>query len=267
MKNSYLPLLLFSLLPTASLAARQTVNFNRDWLFSRADTVGAWQHTFNDASWETVHLPHDFQISQEWVTPSADEKADMDNPVANVKSRLSARGFKETGVGWYRKSFKADPDWKGKRILLDFEGIMLNGDVWLNGHKVGVSDYGYLGFDTDITPYMNWDGDNVISVRADTGRPENSRWYTGGGIYRDVNIIVTDPQKYFARHPLYVTTPDVSPEKATVILQAEITNLSDSKEPISILTEIKDAEGNAVYSNLSSLNFNPKQRQKEYRLD
>ncbi len=262
--------LAFSLLTLcipSSLFARDKININRDWLFSRNDTIEAWTPDFNDVSWIKVHLPHDFQISQEWIMPSPDEKADMDNPVANVKSRLSARGFKETGVGWYRKRFTADPQWRNKRILLDFEGIMLNGDVWINGHKVGVSDYGYLGLESDITPYVNWTGDNVITVRADTGQPENSRWYTGGGIYRDVNLIVTNPDTYFSRHPLYITTTNVTPDKSDINIQAEIVNYSQTLDTIYVNSVIYDGDNNIVYSKKNALAFNPKQKQKEYKLD
>ncbi len=125
----------------------------------------------------------------------------MTNSAANTRSRLSARAFKEMGAGWYRKTFRADPSWKGRRVLLDFEGIMLTGDVYFNGSRVGGTDYGYLGFEADITPLIDFDGDNIVAVRADTGKPENSRWYTGGGLYRNVNLIVTDPGLHFTRHP------------------------------------------------------------------
>lgn len=250
-----------------SVSAREKQNINRGWLFSRTDTVGAVVPGFNDSGWEKVNLPHDFQISQPWVEPSPDERPDKDNPVANITSRLSARGFKEPGVGWYRRSFQASPEWKGKRVLIDFEGIMLVGDVWVNGIKVGGTDYGYLGFETDITPYLRWDAPNVIVVRADTGKAENSRWYTGGGLYRDVNIVVTDPDLHFARHPFRITTPEVSPEAAAVVLQAEIVKNSADKNPIKVLSRILAPDGSEVYAGTAVLPFNSKQKTREYRLD
>lgn len=111
---------------------------------------------------------HDFQIEQTW-----DESAG------------GARGFKAMGTGWYRKHFKANPAWKGKRVLLDFEGIMLVGDVWVNGRKVGSTDYGYLGFETDITDLLKYDEDNVVAVWASTGKKKRialvyGRWFVSG---------------------------------------------------------------------------------------
>ena len=115
-----------------------------------------------------------------------------DKPDGKRKSRLSPRGFKEMGIGWYRKSFVPDSAWIGKRVLLDFEGIMLTGDVYLNGTIVGGTDYGYLGTEIDLSAGLKYGQKNTVAVKADTGKPENSRWYTGGGLYRDVNLIVTD---------------------------------------------------------------------------
>ena len=168
--------------------------FSRDSLFSQT---------------EKVDVPHDFQIVQPWVAPAADERADNSDAAANTKSRLSARGFKEMGTGWYRKTLAADSaEWKDRRILLDFEGIMLVGDVWLNGQHIGRTDYGYLGFETDITRYLRYDRENVIVVKANTMTEKNSRWYTGGGLFRHVSLVTTAKDIFFNRHPLYITTRD-----------------------------------------------------------
>ncbi len=89
--------------------AAETIPLNRGWLFQRGDIAGAENPEFNSAGWETINVPHDFQISQDWVAPTADEIGDANNPVANIASRLSSRGFKEMGSGWYRKILHADP--------------------------------------------------------------------------------------------------------------------------------------------------------------
>ena len=241
MKHKLLSALIAFTLASPVFAAdsgRTVENFNFGWKFHAGDTCGAPDRSFNDSRWTPVSLPHDFQISQPWVAPAADEKADMTNSAANTRSRLSARAFKEMGAGWYRKTFRADPSWKGRRVLLDFEGIMLTGDVYFNGSRVGGTDYGYLGFEADITPLIDFDGDNIVAVRADTGKPENSRWYTGGGLYRNVNLIVTDPRLHFTRHPLRITTPDVSDSSASVVIDAELTNAIKDYKEIRVLAEI-----------------------------
>lgn len=247
--------------------SRLKINLNRGWLFSRTDTVGVLDKDFDDTAWEKVNLPHDFLISQPWVEPGRDERPDMNNPAANVKSRLSARAFKEPVTGWYRKTFYAPGEWKDKIILLDFEGIMLVGDVWVNGVKAGSTDYGYLGFETDITKLLNWDGPNVIAVRADTGRPDNSRWYTGGGLYRDVNIVLMNPAMHFTRHPFRITTPEVSSDKASVVLQAEIFNSSRKSGKMYVAARINGPQGTLVYCDTLELAFKSRQKTKEYRLD
>lgn len=270
MKHKLLSALLAFTLTTPVFAAdsgRTVENFNFGWKFHAGDTCGAPDRSFNDSRWTPVSLPHDFQISQPWVAPAADEKADMTNSAANTRSRLSARAFKEMGAGWYRKTFRADPSWKGRRVLLDFEGIMLTGDVYFNGSRVGGTDYGYLGFETDITSLIDFDGDNIVAVRADTGQPENSRWYTGGGLYRNVNLIVTDPRLHFTRHPLRITTPDVSDSCASVVIDAELTNAIKDYKEIRVLAEITDADGQTVSSRTLTLPFNRRQRTNEYRVD
>lgn len=245
---------------------RLKYNINQNWTFSAGENAGAEAPGFDDSLWERVCLPHDFQICQPWIEPSADEVPDMDNPMANVKSRLSSRGFKEMGQGWYRKSFTPADEWQGKRVLLDFEGIMLWGDVYLNGHHVGGTDYGYLGFEVDVTDKLKYGEPNVIAVKADTGRPENSRWYTGGGLYRDVNIYVTDASLYFTRHPLSITTPVVDKNRSSVVVGAEIATFADV-DSIDVGIEIFDRGGGVVYSGRSRHWVHPRQHIREFRLD
>ena len=245
---------------------RQTIPANNGWLFYAGDANGAEVASFDDSSWQEVNLPHDFQIHQPWVAPAADERSDDDNPMANIRSRLSARAFKEMGQGWYRKTFTPPAEWKGKRILVDFEGILLVGDVYLNGERIGGTDYGYLGFDADISKKLKFGEPNVIAVKADTGAPENSRWYTGAGIYRDVNFIVTDPTQYFVRHPFSITTPVAEAGKSTVVIDAEMANYVKD-DSIRVGIEIIDPEGRTVYSGVKSHWNNRKQHIREFRLD
>ncbi|MDE7136181.1 MAG: beta-galactosidase, partial [Muribaculaceae bacterium] len=242
-------------------------NLNPGWRFARGTNSEAVAVDFDDSNWRIVNLPHDFQIEQPWVVPDADEKADKNNAVANVASRLSSRGFKEMGEGWYRRELKADSAWISKRVLLDFEGIMLVGDVYFNGSKIGGTDYGYLGFEVDVTGKLNYDRPNVIAVRADTGEPENSRWYTGGGLYRDVNVVVTDADMYFTRHPLYITTPVVTDSVATVRIQAEIAAPKYKGKELKVMARITDADGNNVYERTVDIPFNRKQKTNEYLVD
>ncbi|MCH5229802.1 MAG: DUF4982 domain-containing protein [Muribaculaceae bacterium] len=255
-------LLLFSF----SLSAQEVYDFNFDWKFLRGDSFTYSKSDFDDSNWQTVNLPHDFQIAQEWVVPSADERPDASNEMANIASRLSSRGFKEMGTGWYRKSFQADPSWKGKRVLLDFEGIILTGDVFLNGERIGTTDYGYLGFESDISDKLNYEGENIIAVRADTGEPDNSRWYTGGGLYRDVKLKVGNPDQYFTRNSLYITTPEVSEEKATIIIDGEMATFVNA-DTLDVGIKIFDANGKEVYSKRNKLWNNVRQKIREFRLD
>lgn len=235
-------------------SARQKVNLNLGWEFHRGDSV-----------WQRVDLPHDFQVTQPWVEPDAGERASSSDGAANVKSRLSARGFKEMGKGWYRYNFTMPDSLKGKRILLDFEGVMLTGDAWLNGQPIGGTDYGYLGFDADVSKLLRYDGDNEIVVVADTGEPTNSRWYTGGGLYRDVNMIVTAPDLYFNRHGLYVTTPEIGDGRAVVRLTGDINAGKPNKDFIADVV-ITAPDGSQVASVTDTVTVNGRWRNREYRL-
>ena len=136
---------------------REVISLNRGWLFHLgAASPSITVSQAESEGWKTINVPHDFQIEQPWVAPAADEKADNSDAGANIRSRLSARGFKEMGEGWYVRSFTPKAEDKGRRALLDFEGIMYVGDVYLNGNKVGGTDYGYLGFEIDVTDMLKW---------------------------------------------------------------------------------------------------------------
>ena len=250
----------------AADSPRKVDNLNFEWRFHSGDIQGAEAVSFDDSQWQTVDVPHDFQISQPWVPPAKDEKADNSDGASNVKSRLSSRAFKEMGIGWYRKTITPDASMKGRRVLLDFEGIMLVGDVYLNGERIGGTEYGYLGFDMDVSKLLKYGQPNVIAVKANTQRPENSRWYTGGGLFRDVHLISTDAQQYFTRHPLYITTPKVSANEATVCIQAEVACYLRIKD-LRVNVKITDADGKVVYEKTRDLPFNRGQKINEYGVD
>ncbi len=240
-------------------ALRDTVNINRGWLFHAGEVSNTF--AWNADSCEHVNLPHDFQISQPWVAPTADERPDTSDPASNVRSRLSARAFKEMGIGWYRRTFRPDEAWHGRRVVLDFQGIMLVGDVYLNGVHIGGTDNGYLGFDADISSLIRYGEDNVITVCADTRAPENSRWYTGGGLFRDVNLIITDKNLYFPRHPLAIRTA----ENRWVDITAEVVcHTKPSRIPVKV--RILDNAGREVASSADTLQFNAQWRDREYPL-
>ncbi len=207
---------------------RQNQLFNFAWKFHHGEVQDAHLPGFDDSNWRVLDLPHDFQFEQPW-----DESAG------------GARGFKAMGEGWYRKSFKADTTWKDQQVLLDFEGIMLFGDVWLNGNKIGSTEYGYVGFDIDISKHLNYETENVLAVRASTGSKGGSRWYTGGGLFRDVHLQVKNKIS-ISRHGIYITTPSITKSTASVNIQVDVDGFRYKLDDLIIKAIILDPKGNPV---------------------
>ena len=252
---------------SAEAAVRDTISINQGWQFHRGDVKNIAELKSTQSWDDVVNLPHDFLIGQDWVAPDASERPDNSDAGSNVRSRLSSRGFKEMGIGWYRYELTPKDEWKGKRIVLDFQGIMLVGDVYLNGKRIGGTDYGYLGFDIDLSKLLKWGQSNEIAVKADTQNPANSRWFTGAGLYRDVNLIVTNKDLFFPRHPLFIRTQGNKEVKikAEIINQQKVAKgQSTAKMPVGV--RILDADGKVVAEQKNDIHFNAKWRDREYEL-
>lgn len=252
---------------SADAAVRDTISINQGWQFHRGDVKNIAELKSTQSVDDVVNLPHDFLIGQDWVAPDASERPDNSDAGSNVRSRLSSRGFKEMGIGWYRYELTPKDEWKGKRIVLDFQGIMLVGDVYLNGQRIGGTDYGYLGFDIDLSKLLKWGQTNEIAVKADTQNPSNSRWFTGAGLYRDVNLIVTNKDLFFPRHPLFIRTQG----NREVKIKAEIINqqkVAKGQTAAKMLVGVRilDADGKVVAEQKNDIHFNAKWRDREYEL-
>ncbi len=179
--------------PLSEFVDMQSQLFNFDWRFCMGNVAGAERPDFDDSAWRTINLPHDFQFEMPWTEGDKKDKNNM------------GRGFKDMGEAWYRKTFTLPASLKGRRITLDFGGVMYYGDVYVNGKKVASTEYGYIGFEADITKVANLGGTNTVAVYANTGKKNGSRWYTGGGIFRDVRLCVSNETR-IARHGLYVVS-------------------------------------------------------------
>ena len=249
MKRFFLLLLSFCALTVSAQRTTECLNFGWEFRLN------------NEGQWRTVDVPHDFQIEQPWVAPAADEKADNTDVAANIKSRLSSRGFKEMGKGYYRLHLTPSAELKGKRLLLEFDGIMYTADVCLNGERIGGTNYGYVGFEIDVTDKLQTGQDNLIEVVADTREPNNSRWYTGGGLIRSVRLVSTPKDRYFARHPLYITTRD----NRYVSLSAAFTNRTKDKAN-HFAVQILDPDGNEIYNTKAEIARHRGTRNQEERI-
>lgn len=197
-------------------------NFNTNWKFKLGDVSGAEEASYDDSSWSQVNLPHDYSIDQPYSTSGEAESA-----------------YKPGGVGWYRKTFEVSKDLQGKRFRLDFDGVYMDSTVWVNGHKVGTHPYGYSPFSFDITPYLKPGEQNVVTVRVNAQTP-SSRWYSGAGIGRDVDLVVTDPV-HVAKDGVKVTTPQLASEaggNVTTQLKTTITNKGDKAATVQVTQTI-----------------------------
>lgn len=253
-------LMLLIELPLALYAQRDTINIV-DWQFSRSHLTPE-SATQGLGEWKAVRLPHDFLVEQPWKAPDANEAIDKSDMAANTKSRLSARGFKEMGIGWYRRTLTPNASWKNKRVMIEFGGIMLVGDVYLNGERIGGTEYGYIGFGVDISHKLKYGMNNVIVVRADTRDANNSRWYTGAGLYRDVKLVITPKTIYFDRHPLQITTSG----NDTVHVKAMIANYGKEKNG-KIRVRIFDAEGQLTAESDNDIAYQRRMKSNEYQLN
>ncbi|HEY9124974.1 MAG TPA: glycoside hydrolase family 2 TIM barrel-domain containing protein [Bacteroidales bacterium] len=213
--------------------------FDYDWNFFLGDTSSAQLNDFNDVAWRSLDLPHDWSIEGK-ILPK------------NVTG--CAGGYFPAGIGWYRKTFKAPVEWKNQKVSVYFEGIYMNSEVFINGKSLGVHPYGYTSFCYDLTPYLNFDKENVIAVRVDNSQQLNSRWYSGSGIYRHVWLITTNPV-HVAQWGVGITTSEVSTKKAKVQIKTLVKNENSSSQSVIVKALLLDKNGKNVGNNQVKLDI------------
>ena len=206
----------FVLTSNAVKSLRPHGNLGENVVYTHAD--------FDDSAWRKLNLPHDWAIEGDFVQ--------------ELPGETGKRPF--VGVGWYRKHFQVSTKDKGKQFYIDFDGAMAYPTVWLNGKFVGGWTYGYSSFRLDLTPYLEFGKENVISVRLEN-LPESSRWYPGAGIYRNVWLTKTSPI-HVGHWGTYITTPEVSKDSANVRIETTFVNKSIKDADISVKTSVYEID-------------------------
>jgi beta-galactosidase len=210
-------------------------DFNSGWRFNLGDVTGAQAIAFDDSTWRHLNVPHDWSIEL---------------PFDQSSRAGSGGGYLDGGVGWYRKTFTLDQANSGQKILIQFDGVYMNSEVWINGTSLGNRPYGYSSFEYDLTPYVNIGGaGNVIAVRVNNNQP-TSRWYSGSGIYRNVWLTVVNPI-HVTNSGVFVNSPAVSGTSASVSVGTEVQNQSASSASVTVTTTILDPSGAAVATDTS----------------
>jgi beta-galactosidase len=218
---------------TVPPVARAVTSFDSDWRFILNDPPDAQGAKFDDMAWRRLDVPHDWSI---------EGKIDKDNSFGR------SGGFFPAGIGWYRKHFTLAAGDASRRVFIEFDGVMANSDVWVNGFNLGHRPYGYVSFCYDLTDHLQFGGrDNVLAVRCDDSAQPASRWYSGAGIYRHVRMIVCDPVHLDQYFP-YITTPQIADRQATVHVVSRVVNQSISQRQVSVRTTIFGPGGEAVVS-------------------
>src|ERR1700733_15887319 len=221
-----------SALPKSPMPAQpdRKSNFDAQWRFSKGDAEGAQAPDFNDSSWRTLNLPHDWSI---------------EGPFSEDAPAAGTGAYLPTGIGWYRKQFTLPPASRGKRVVLQFDGVYQRSEVWINGTSLGVRPYGFITFSYDLTPHLNEGRQNHLAVRVDNSLQPNCRWYTGSGIYRHTWLVMTDPI-HIAPWGTCVRTPSISSDSADVKVTPRVLNEGERNADCDLLIELIDPDGNVV---------------------
>jgi beta-galactosidase len=190
-----------SLVNAQSNNPREIIPFGEGWHFWLGDDQSANQINFDDSKWQILNVPHDWSIEGSINPPPTGDKNS---------------GFFIHGIGWYRKSFTSPPDTL-KKVVIEFDAVYMNSEVWINGQFLGQKPYGFIGFRYDLTEFLKRDGtQNVIAVRVDDSSDPSLRWYAGSGIYRHVRLITTGYTHFHLDGGISISTPEISAEKAVV---------------------------------------------------
>jgi beta-galactosidase len=221
----------FSLLISLAQSPRKIISFDTDWKFIREDAKGAEQNEFNDAAWRSLNVPHDWSI---------------EGPYDRNNTTGRGGGYLPGGVGWYRKSFVLNEADAKQLFFIEFDGVMANSDVWINGYHLGKRPNGYVSFEYELTGHLNFTGkNNILAVRADNTVQPTSRYYAGAGIYRHVWLSITNPV-HVQHWGSFVTASNITADKATVNLQAAVTNKATATQNVTVQVNIISPEGKVV---------------------
>jgi beta-galactosidase len=218
-----------ALAATPVAGQRQRLSMDPGWRFTLGDPAGAHSPTFDDREWRRLDLPHDWSVEG---TPREDAPAG------------GRGGYFPTGIGWYRKAFRAPQGSRGRQAWLEFDGVYMNSDVWINGVHLGRRPFGYIGFAYDVTRHLV-SGVNVVAVRVDNSLQPNSRWYTGSGIYRHVWLTMVNPL-HVGHWGTYVTTPRVDSARAEVVVRTRIENAPPAARRGVLRSVVRDGAGREV---------------------
>jgi beta-galactosidase len=234
-----LPLVLFTLLFPLFINARTTLNFNHNWTFQKGDILNAQSTDFDDSQWRMLDVPHDWAI-----------EGPFDPQGSPSTGKLPWRG-----QAWYRKTFDLDADMEGKKIYFLFDGIMAFPKIYINGQLAGQWDYGYNSFYIDATNFLKPGEENVMAVHVDT-REHESRWYPGAGIYRKVQMIISEPI-HIPIWGTYVTTPHMTESYADISSNIEVMNSSPVAQLVTLENHLINPQGHIVLSDTSRQRIGP----------
>jgi len=212
-------------------------NFDQNWFFTKGDFAEASKPDFDDKKWQHINLPHDFRIF---------EKVDSSSIAGNQQ------GFFPGAVVWYRKKFNLPLAEKGKQVIIQFDGVYMNSDYWINGNYIGNRASGFVSLWFNITPYLYFDKPNVISVRVDAYHQPFNRWYSGGGIYRHVWLNFLD-EVHIPIWGTYLAFGHIDKFKANGTIETSVRNTTDRQKKIDLTTEIYNPDGKLINSQISKI--------------
>jgi beta-galactosidase len=212
------------------IAIMQRHSLDSDWRFYLGDPPGAFWQALDDSSWQGIDLPHDWSIGLE---------RGPDQPCGN------SGGYFPMGRGWYRKHLETPEEWRGRQVYIEFEGVYMNAEVWLNETYLRRHPYGYTSFLVDLTPHLRYGATNVLTVTVDNSHQINSRWYSGSGIYRHAWLLVADPT-HIAHWGVGVTTPTVTADVAVVRAETTLSNHEPVTRKVTLRSRVVTMDGDPV---------------------
>ncbi len=231
----------FSQETSKPVAAGRSISFDADWKFKKGKDIDARATDFNDSQWRKLNVPHDWSIEDLSNSPSDS----VVGPFYKGAAGKNATAFTVGGTAWYRKGFVLDKTANGKKVYIQFDGVYMNSDVWINGHHLGNHPNGYTSFHYDLSEYLNPAGQaNVIAVCV-KNEGDNSRWYSGSGIYRHVWLSIVSPT-HIENWGVQIVSSQVSQQSADIHITTAVKKAAGSATPYLVTTELYSHSGKLV---------------------